>query len=396
MNRSLGPPASAGGESSSVMGAINMEHPTNITFRISAEYRRILWYEWAGAVALIVLMIAFDPRLPPSADRPPLSERVTVVAVLLSVGLIAQTFATYSYRLVLNETGIHRRRFGLWDHWPWSDFENGLVEQDALGQFVNRARRWGTRTLGFPYAAEPVALTIKQQCLAKWNPPPIKLPMRFRIRVSRRRKGEVTAEGLTLRDRRTGEKRTHPWSQLQRAVIFKNFAKEHVCSRVHLSFTTGHWMIDFPPHVGLQSNYQLPAMIERYAPADRIIIVPMREPPRTSHARRLALAEIRSQLWRERRESRTRFKWGIAWLGLVLFPLWAWDHWPQNGVEWLATVIAFVLVFGGFFAALAALHTGASNIVRKRLNAQRDHLLNDSPPAPGSETGGPSADNVQT
>ncbi|MFA7236617.1 MAG: hypothetical protein WC058_07120 [Phycisphaeraceae bacterium] len=149
-----------------------MGHPTNITLRTAPEYRRILCYEWAGAVALIALMILIDPWLPPSADRPTLSERVTVTTTLLSVLLIAQTFATYNYRLVLDETGLHRRRFGVWDHWPWSDFESGLVEQDALGQFVNHARRWGTRTLGFPHAAEPVALAIKRQCLVKWNPPP--------------------------------------------------------------------------------------------------------------------------------------------------------------------------------------------------------------------------------
>jgi len=202
--------------------------------------------------------------------------------------------------------------------------------------------------------------------------------VRFRIRVNRRRTGEVTDEGLTLRDRRTGEKYTHPWSQLQRAVIFKDFDREHIASRVHLAFPTGHWMIDFLSYTALPGKYLLPAMIERCVPADRIVTVPLHDPPRTPHARRLALAEIRSQLWRERRESRSWYRWTSVMFALYV-PALAWViHSEKSGPWWIA-VLAVVLVCGGLWGVLAFQHALLSRFVRNRLRKQRDQLLSHVP-----------------
>ena len=146
--------------------------------------------------------------------------------VFLAVVLYGVTFLVFHWRLRIDSLGIHRRRFILWDHWSWDDFENGRVEATSNRyEFLASSRSMLLRKLSFGYASvkdiEYLCACIKRH----WKQPPAatandELMIQLGYRAFRGTRIRMSAAGIEITSRRCT--RSYAWRDVGKAFAINH------------------------------------------------------------------------------------------------------------------------------------------------------------------------------
>lgn len=112
------------------------------SFRIDSQYRRCCLYLMVGGWTCTGLAIYLRLWM-----GNPIDAAAALLTCIFCIAPIALWSAVSSYRLMLDEWGLCRRRLGVWTRWPWEAFVDGKVSIDR-GAFTYADRpiwdRWLT------------------------------------------------------------------------------------------------------------------------------------------------------------------------------------------------------------------------------------------------------------
>ncbi len=141
-------------------------------FRVSRQNRRLSIVYLVGGISVIVTLLVARGYIRPDT---PIDGGTYIFLSLIFVGLpFGYLVVTFSWRLRLTKQGISRRRWFVWDHWPWEAFENGDIHRvDGSFSFEWRSQPCWRRTLSFVAIEASDRKLIRELCDRFWKAPPI-------------------------------------------------------------------------------------------------------------------------------------------------------------------------------------------------------------------------------
>ncbi|HUW62274.1 MAG TPA: hypothetical protein VMZ06_14820 [Candidatus Bathyarchaeia archaeon] len=317
-----------------------------------------------------------------------------VVIPIHACAVIAACFLlwwAYHWRIGIDAYGVHRRVLFVWQHWPWSLFEEGKARRGATYysfKFIGEAPH--RNTIDFGPADEQTARQALNMCYAHWvQPPRLLLPDKLMFnagmkssrvwwRYARRRMSTISLspQGLWINQKR-GEP-THHWTDVKNVVLFRPSREHDKCTVI--SFDVGGWpfMLEFSKTTGSgffnPPSYLIAGYLETYVAPEEILVC-TEDPP-------ASMAELEERLSFARGKIREKGIGGIvltSFLALInLFTIGPDELGPMN-------VLTLVAMFGSALQPILARMKYRRQL--KELLAQREQLLVDE----RSATAAPSA-----
>ena len=287
-----------------------------------SEFRRCAVYVLIGAVVLAVIRWAIRDLLPTAASEP------WSTLVPCSLPALAAT-AVLRWRLRVDSSGIARRRFMLWDLWPWQAFEQGKV-LDAEGTsttYILPEKPFWARKLTLDLLEDSDRARVEASIEAlRVRPAPL-LPHELALRYGFRKEILIAPGGLLFRG--GGDETRYRWAEVQAIRIrradhrrrdFKSLEIElpdrlvTFSVRLHQGQTIRSWQATRGGRT--PSAEVLAAVLERFVARDRVQVDSLDKAPLTMdqwNARRAVLAKQKRELRMMR-----RMLWGGGALMLLV------------------------------------------------------------------------------
>ena len=219
-----------------------------------------------------------------------------VIFGLITVALVTVgTIGVIRWRLRVDEQGIWRRRLLGWDFWPWDAFKEGrvLVGEDAATTYIFREKPFWARKLSLELLAPDdqrrIVDIIRHVLVGPPEPaPPVELTIRFGFK----KEAYIARECLLIRNR--GEVTRYAWKEIQSLRIRRQYHDRRDFSSLEIVLPDQTITLRLIHQNGQASRSWSGArgsstpspdvvagILERYVPADRVLVTALREPPRT-------------------------------------------------------------------------------------------------------------------
>jgi hypothetical protein len=316
-----------------------------------------------------------------------------VAFFIFAVVMAVSASGPLHWLLRVDGAGIARRRYFVWDLWPWQAFQDGLVQpQNSLFRYRRPAQRWWRRTLSFEFLDDTDKEVLKELVRRMLVPPPEStIPDEFCVEVPRtafprnRKLLTITRAGIRLRSR--GEERTLAWSDVRLVRIKRLEHDRRDFRQLELALPDQSITLAVSVAHGQESaNWSGPAVdvivraIEQYVAADRIRVTALHGPPRSVIEADERIAEFDKAL----RELRYFGRIALSGGGAVLFGL-AVSAIPNGWPQAISLSVMFLVQFSLFWVVLR--HIEASRRAsREELVTWRCELIGELEPTAGQTT----------
>jgi len=190
-------------------------------FVVGSSYRRAGWWALGGMAANLGLLMYLCIQGLIPIER---NESFPVVAQGALI-LLVMVIALFRWRMRLDETGVSRRRLWGWDHWPWEEFEKGLLTYSSAG-FASTQRPWWRNELSFELLGEEDRKFVQGVCKKffqpKDQPPGIPPPESILVRYTPIDTLLFQQTGVVYREKQ------HNWSEVNqiRLIYFDHESTE--------------------------------------------------------------------------------------------------------------------------------------------------------------------------
>jgi hypothetical protein len=302
-------------------------------YRIRAESRRLSWYGIVGVSVVAATLWGMSQWELVADEIHPHPAGFAVLALVAAVSAIP-----LFWRLRIDDEGVARRRAFVWDFWPWSDFEAGLVYkvESARGRrrtYYDPGRPRGFRKLGLESMEDRDQVEAVRAINQRHRLPPGERIASCFLKFNRRRSVVLDDAGVHLLD---GEDaRDYAWSDVRLVEIVRLEPKrrDFIRARIVLADAEIRWgtihRYDMPAAgvwslVGEDSASpvgRLPSnpfagigdLLLRHAPAERTDVAMVDDVARRP-------AEVRRWMEEGVRQARRDLKTGpLAMAGIALF-----------------------------------------------------------------------------
>lgn len=269
-------------------------------YRLAPWSIRSAWWCAIGVLLLFPCCVALEYALPLDYTKRSFSETVLSVFFRLSPFLLASGILVamaQRWRLRVDDSGLHRRRFLRWDTWLWDDFRRGLIGRGAgVGMYIDDRKPWHRRRFTVGYLAIDDRETVAALCLSRSTPHPQNIPASLRLRTPK-----VGFNGISLAMAPSGIEMTdrqgthvYNWNDVER-LEFTRIEKDHP-SFHHLRIILPNKVIELKAEGADMQNWwgakpiEVSAFLKRYVANERISEVYPRHQSITRQG--LALAEV--------------------------------------------------------------------------------------------------------
>jgi hypothetical protein len=209
------------------------------------------------------------------------------VILLFSPMLLGALFC-YRLKLRIDERGLWRRRFIIWDLWSWESFSGGLIKHGTrLNSFIFPSKFWMNRNLSLEHLSAGDRKQLLGIIKSVWVLPELtSLPDRLSIRWGIRSWARLQNDGIKIGKGKRDVGRFYPWSDLPLVRITRLEHTRRDFKELEVTFpdTVRPMLLRFhdgrPLWEGAEAEI-IAAFLERVVPSCKLLITATNDLPQT-------------------------------------------------------------------------------------------------------------------